>query len=72
MADEIRELNNEDLEGVAGGKVTIRTPLPTKRLSDLLAYANNNGESLDWILEQCDSDDERKWVRREWEKTHRG
>ena len=72
MADEIRELNNEDLEGVAGGKVTIRVPFSTTRLRQLIADAENNGESLDWVLQQIDADDQRKWVRREWEKTHRG
>lgn len=72
MAEEIQELNNEDLEGVAGGKVTIRVRFSTTRLRQLIADAENNGESLDWVLQQIDADDQRKWVRREWEKTHRG
>ena len=72
MAEEIQELNNEDLEGVAGGKVTIRVPFSTTRLRQLIADAENNGESLDWVLQQIDADDQRKWVRKEWEKTHRG
>jgi len=40
MAEEARELNDDEMEAIAGGKVTIRIPINTRRLRQLISETN--------------------------------
>ena len=66
MAEETRELNDDEMEGIAGGKVTIRIPINTRRLRQLISETKGSGGSLDSALDQCKDDEERKFVSKEW------
>ena len=73
MAEEMQDLSVGDMEAVAGGKVRITTPthtdrMDTKKLYTLTWHAMNNFKSIDSVLEQCKTEQERKFVYKTWDQ----
>jgi hypothetical protein len=73
MAEEMQDLSIGDMEAVAGGKVRITTPthtdrMDTKKLYTLTWHAMNNFKSIDSVLEQCKTEQERKFVYKTWDQ----
>ena len=65
MTESSRELNNDELDGVAGGKLKIGVPI-NARLQAIVDDAKKNGQTLEETLAKCGSDIERTFVRQNW------
>ena len=75
MSDEPKELSNDELEDISGGKVSIRIPskrdtLDSSKWHSRVWYAIQNDKGIDSVLEQCTNDTERKFVRSEWDRLY--
>ena len=70
MTKTIRELNNDELEGVAGGKLKIGVPINV-RLQAIVDDAKKNGLTLQQALDTCKSDVERTFVLKHWNPNKR-
>ena len=76
MTEDAREINDEELDDVAGGlngdyvivggqKVLI--PAQPMYLRKLIKETFANGGSIDTVLAKCKTDGQRDFVRRQWD-----
>ena len=64
MADKKQSLSIEDVDDVAGGTVTVS--VDKTKLRKIAIDAKHNGKTLDWVLQYCDTEEEREFVRFVW------
>ncbi|MBR2681907.1 MAG: hypothetical protein IKG21_08855 [Atopobiaceae bacterium] len=64
MADKKQSLSIEDVDDVAGGTVTVS--VDKTKLRKIAIDAKHNGKTLDWVLQYCNTEEEREFVRFVW------
>lgn len=64
MADKKQSLSIEDVDDVAGGTVTVS--VDKTKLRKIAIDAKHNGKTLDWVLQYCNTEEEREFARFVW------
>lgn len=64
MADKKQSLSIDDVEDVTGGSIEVT--IDKTKLRQITIDAKASGKTLDWVLQFCQTDEEREFVRFVW------
>lgn len=64
MADEKQTLSIGDVDDVTGG--TVEVTINKTKLRKIVVDAKHDGKTLDWVLQYCNTEEEREFVRFVW------
>ena len=64
MTDKKQSLSIDDVDGVAGGTVTVS--VDKTKIRKIAVDAKHSGKTLDWALQYCNTEEEREFMRFVW------